>query len=56
MQAALRIRQARPRADHQEILRRSVRQLGAFAGELLALASLAAGLAAGLLALTGLLV
>lgn len=54
MQIALRIRQARPRAYRRESFRQHARQLGMVAGELVALASLAAALAAGLLVLTGL--
>jgi len=54
MQATLRIRQARPRAHRLDRLRRSARQLGHVAGELLALAGLVTALATGLLALVGL--
>lgn len=54
MQATLRIRQARSRAHPRESLRHHARQLGAVAGELLALASLAVALTAGLMLLTGL--
>lgn len=50
MQATLRIRQARRRQS----LRQRIRQMGAVAGELLALASLAVALTAGFLVLTGL--
>ncbi len=53
MQATFRIRQARPRAHRRESLRQRLRQMGAVAGELLALASLTVALAAGLLVLTG---
>lgn len=55
MQVALGIRQARPRARRRESFRQHARQLGAVAGELLALASLTVALAAGLMILTGFL-
>lgn len=54
MQATLRICQARTRAHRRESLRQHIRQMGALAGELLALASLTVALAAGFLVLTGL--
>jgi len=54
MQATLRIRQARPRVHLRESLIQRIRQVGALAGELLALASLTVSLGAGLLVLTGL--
>ena len=53
MQATVRIRQARPRAHRRESFCQRARQLGAVAGELLALASLGLALAAGLMLLTG---
>ncbi|HSH26879.1 MAG TPA: hypothetical protein VK972_03780 [Wenzhouxiangella sp.] len=55
MQVALRVQQARPRVHRRESFRQHVRQLGMVAGELVALASLAVALAAGLTVLTGLL-
>jgi len=55
MQLALRTRQARPRADLRAAIRQHARQLGVVAGEVMALVSLAAAVAAGLLVLTGLL-
>ncbi|MDZ7789443.1 MAG: hypothetical protein U5L08_02940 [Xanthomonadales bacterium] len=54
MQAAIRIRQARPRVRRRESLRQRIRQMGAVAGELLALASLTMALTTGFLVLTGL--
>lgn len=53
MQAALGIRQARPRIHRREFLRHLTRQLMAVSGELLALASLTVALAAGLTVLAG---
>lgn len=55
MQLALRPSQARPRAHRLASLRQHAQQLGAVAGELLALASLGLALAAGLVVLTGFL-
>lgn len=55
MQTTLAIRQARPRAHPRKSICHGVRQLGAIAGELLALASLAAAMGTALLLLTGLI-
>lgn len=55
MQATLANRQARPRNHRWELLRQCARQMMAVSGELLALASLAAALAAGLTVLAGVL-
>lgn len=55
MQAIVRFRQARPKGHLRESFRQHTQQVGAVAGELLALASLGLALAAGLMLLTGLL-
>lgn len=56
MQAQIRFRQARPRLHPIQQIRQGARQLGAIAGELLALTSLVMALATGLVTLTGLTV
>ena len=55
MHGQVRFRQARPRAHPLRSVRSGARQLGAIAGELLALTSLMLALAAGLMTLTGVL-
>lgn len=54
MQAAIRFNQARSRTRRRDFFRHQARQLGALAGELLALASLALALTTGMMLVSGL--